>query len=157
MKTFKLFCEVREGLLHYLRSRLPEVPSYVLYDLYYRSVKGMNHIELDEFLNDNGNIKWKLVKNFMIDPKVTFDDATMHTLKIRDGGKVNPYDIPKDLERHVGAMERIESKGMPTEPIILIKNGDKYELVEGWHRTMQLLNLYPDGYIYPNVYIGVRE
>jgi len=153
---FKLFFEVREGLLNYLRSRLSDVPSYVLYDLYYRSVKNMNRVELEEFLQDHGNIKWNLVKDFRIDPKTTFDDDTLRVLSIRDGGKSNPYDVPKDLERHVGAMERIESKGMPTEPIILIKSGDKYELVEGWHRTMQLLNLYPDGYIYPNVYIGTR-
>jgi hypothetical protein len=153
---FKLFFEAREGLLNYLRSRLSDVPSYVLYDLYYRSVKNMNRVELEEFLQDHGNIKWNLVKDFRIDPKTTFDDDTLRVLSIRDGGKSNPYDVPKDLERHVGAMERIESKGMPTEPIILIKSGDKYELVEGWHRTMQLLNLYPDGYIYPNVYIGTR-
>jgi hypothetical protein len=153
---FKLFFEVREGLLNYLRSRLSDVPSYVLYDLYYRSVKNMNRVELEEFLQDHGNIKWNLVKDFRIDPKTTFDDDTLRVLSIRDGGKSNPYDVPKDLERHVGAMERIESKGMPTEPIILIKSGDKYELVEGWHRTMQLLTLYPDGYIYPNVYIGTK-
>jgi hypothetical protein len=153
---FKLFFEAREGLLNYLRSRLSDVPSYVLYDLYYRSVKNMNRVELEEFLQDHGNIKWNLVKDFRIDPKTTFDDDTLRVLSIRDGGKSNPYDVPKDLERHVGAMERIESKGMPTEPIILIKSGDKYELVEGWHRTMQLLTLYPDGYIYPNVYIGTR-
>jgi hypothetical protein len=153
---FKLFFEAREGLLNYLRSRLSDVPSYVLYDLYYRSVKNMNRVELEEFLQDHGNIKWNLVKDFRIDPKTTFDDDTLRVLSIRDGGKSNPYDVPKDLERHIGAKERIESKGMPTEPIILIKSGDKYELVEGWHRTMQLLNLYPDGYIYPNVYIGTR-
>ena len=157
MKSFELFFEARDGLLRYLRGRLPEVPEYVLYDLYYKSVKNMNNIELYEFLKEHGDIKWQLVKNFRIDPKTTFDDATLNTLKIRDGGKVNPYNIPKDEERHAGALERIGSKGMPTEPILLIKNGEKYELVEGWHRTMQLLNLYPNGYIYPNVYIGVRK
>jgi hypothetical protein len=54
---FKLFFEAREGLLNYLRSRLSDVPSYVLYDLYYRSVKNMNRVELEEFLQDHGNIK----------------------------------------------------------------------------------------------------
>ena len=45
---------------------------------------------------------------------------------------------------------------MPQEPIILMQNGNKLELVEGWHRTIQLLNLYPEGYRYPNVYIGTK-
>jgi hypothetical protein len=43
------------------------------------------------------------------------------------------------------------------EPIILFKTKDgKYELGEGWHRTTQTFIQYPDGFIQPNVYIGLN-
>jgi hypothetical protein len=47
------------------------------------------------------------------------------------------------------------AKEIPKEPIILIKNGNKYELLEGWHRTIQLFEKYPKGFVYPQVYIGI--
>ena len=78
----------------------------------------------------------------------------MRRLKARAGGSVNQDNVPHDEERHKTQKELILKNGLPTEPIILQKIGDKYELVEGWHRTIQLLSLFPDGYNYPNVYIG---
>jgi hypothetical protein len=102
-------------------------------------------------------MKWILVKDFKIDPETTFDDETMRQIREREGGTKNPYGVQKDAERHAGAKERISSQGIPKEPIILIKKGDKYALAEGWHRTIQLLNLYPDGFTYPNVYVGISK
>ena len=36
--------------------------------------------------------------------------------------------------------------GPSKEPIILINNGNQYELLEGWHRTIQSLEMWPEGY-----------
>ena len=53
--------------------------------------------------------------------------------------------------------ELLQSQGISEEPIILFKtkNG-KYELGEGWHRTTQTFIQFPDGFIQPNVYIGLN-
>ena len=40
----------------------------------------------------------------------------------------------------------IQKQGVSSEPIILFKRRYGYELVEGWHRTMQNLKAYPQGY-----------
>ena len=91
--------------------------------------------------------------NFPINYEI-FDATTIQKLKIRKGGKENPYGVPNDKQRHDKQKELI-AKEIPKEPIILIKNGTKYELLEGWHRTIQLFEKYPNGFIYPQVYIGI--
>jgi hypothetical protein len=64
--------------------------------------------------------------------------------------------VPNDIERHNTQKELILKQGLPKEPILLVKINDKYELLEGWHRTIQLLNMFPEGYVYPNVYVGIK-
>jgi hypothetical protein len=50
--------------------------------------------------------------------------------------------------------ELIIKNGLPTEPIIILDLNGTYELIEGWHRTIQLFSLFPKGFEYPNVYVG---
>ena len=53
--------------------------------------------------------------------------------------------LEKALDNLETQKELLQSKGISEEPIILFKtkNG-KYELVEGWHRIIQLFILYPN-------------
>ena len=77
-------------------------------------------------------------------------------LESRIQGEVR-QDVDKDTERHETQKELLKIKGISEEPIILFKTKDgKYELGEGWHRTTQTFIQYPDGFIQPNVYIGLN-
>lgn len=149
-----LLTEVRLSFLQYLKEKLPHVPSYVLQDFFYKNLKNSTKEEIQEFLDMYKNFKWQLVKNFPISYDI-FDDQTLNKLKIRKGGKENPFNVPKDSERHQ-VQANLISKSMPQEPIILLKNGSKYELLEGWHRTIQLFEKYPNGFNYPQVYIATN-
>jgi hypothetical protein len=64
--------------------------------------------------------------------------------------------IPKDAERHATQAALIQQGGVSREPAILIKFGNGYELLEGWHRTIQHFARYPDGYVGP-AYVAVAQ
>ena len=150
-----VIAEARKPLMRFLKTNLPNVPDYVLKDFFYQMLKDASKKEMHEALENYSHYKWVLKKDFPISLDI-FDESTIKRLKERKGGSENPYQVPRDEERHEKQKELIAQKGLPTEPIILIQDGDKFELVEGWHRTIQLLNLFPKGYKYPNVYIGTQ-
>lgn len=147
-----LLSETRQGFLKYLKEKLPLVPEYVLFDLFYRNIKNSKPEEIEEFIESYKDYKWELKKNFPINYEI-FDTATIQKFKERKGGTENPYGVPNDKQRHDKQKELITTT-IPKEPIILIKNGAKYTLAEGWHRTIQLFEKYPKGFTYPQVYIG---
>jgi len=123
----------------------------------YRSLKtAHNEGDIDqEYINQFKNIKWETKTNFPITMDI-FIDKTQQELKSRIGGEVR-QDVKKDIERHKTQQKLLKSQGISKEPIILFKtkNG-KYELGEGWHRTVQAFKMYPEGFIQPNVYIGLN-
>lgn len=86
---------------------------------------------------------WKL-KVLTVNPE-DFDDSTVNAFLERDFGNVNAYMVPDDEKRMSVQKKLAKSKGM-NEPIIVIEqpNG-KYELIEGWHRTMSILLLGDNG------------
>jgi hypothetical protein len=43
----------------------------------------------------------------------------------------------------------IQQKGVSAEPIIVAKLSNGYDLIEGWHRTIQHLKAFPQGYTGP--------
>jgi hypothetical protein len=139
--------------LNWFRESLPNMPNYIIMDLFAKkNEKPYNREEMLNIVKQFGKYKWVLKKNFPISLDI-FTDETIKYIKEREGGSKNPMSVPNDVKRHQFQKEKIKS-GMPTEPIILLKVNDKYALFEGWHRTIQLLNKYPDGYLYPQVYIG---
>ena len=71
----------------------------------------------------------------------------------REGGSANPYQVPRDAERHAQQLKMIQQNGVSEEPIIVAKLNNGYDLIEGWHRTIQHLQVYPDGYTAP-AYVG---
>lgn len=148
--------EVRNPLMNYLKGVLPNVPEYVLQDFFYSNLKNATKEEITEMVKEYSNVKWELKTNFPINYNI-FDAETVKRLKEREGGSKNPYQVPNDEKRHNTQKELILKQGLPKEPIILFSVNGKYELVEGWHRTIQLLNMFPEGYKYPNVYIGTKS
>jgi len=152
--------EVRQGLLSYLKQKLPNTPEYVIKDLIYKNIKAANDNEsaqewkswIDKYFL---NLKWESKTNFPITMDI-FNDKTQNKLKERIGGKIQK-DVDKDIERHKTQQDLLKSQGISKEPIILFKtkNG-KYELAEGWHRTIQAFKMYPEGFTQPNVYIGLN-
>jgi hypothetical protein len=79
-----------------------------------------------------------------------FMPTTQKMLADRKGGTANPWGVPRDDERHATQARLIKQQGgVSKEPVILIKTVEGYDLVEGWHRTIQHFNLYPDVYVGP--------
>jgi hypothetical protein len=75
-----------------------------------------------------------------------FTPKTQELIRKREGGSKNPLGVPRDTERHAAQAAMIQQKGVSKEPIIVFKTPQGYDLVEGWHRTIQNLQAYPTGY-----------
>lgn len=136
--------ELRDTTLDWFIKKMPDVPKYVVQDFIYKNYKnepnGEDAISLMKHVNSK---TWKQEKI-----KITmnvWDADTQRRLKEREGGSKNPYDVPNDAERHAKQKELI-AKGPASEPIIVYKTSDGYELIEGWHRTMQSMEAWPEGY-----------
>lgn len=142
--------------VRYMRSKLPNFPKYVLNDW----IKELtaNKEEFDQLLNEFAErygpmekIQWTnepQILHFNID---MFDDDTKQKIELRQNGEANPYRLPKDKERHVIQAALIKGKNplkdvVVREPVIVFRHGKKYELIEGWHRTVQALKHYSNGY-----------
>jgi len=148
--------ETRDAALKWLKSYLPAWPDYVVRDWMYNHFRGEWAASGDDpktviqrTLDGEGmtpQTRWKFVPDFHF----TFDSLdpdTVRRIKERQGGTVNPYGIPKDAERHATqATLAAQQGGVRDEPVILKKVGDQYELIEGWHRTIQHFKQFPDGY-----------
>jgi hypothetical protein len=152
--------ELRQGLLGYLKQQLPNFPDYVIKDWIYKMIKKDDNINTAEGIQDwidtqLKDLKWETKTNFPITMNI-FGDKTQKELKSRIGGEIR-QDVGKDIERHKTQQNLLKSQGISKEPIILFKTRDgKYELGEGWHRTTQAFKMYPEGFIQPNVYIGLN-
>jgi predicted nucleotidyltransferase len=152
--------ELRQGFLNYLKQQLPNFPDYVIKDWIYKMIKKDDNINTAEGIQDwidtqLKDLKWETKINFPITMDI-FGDKTQKELKSRIGGEIR-QDVDKDIERHKTQQNLLKSQGISKEPIIIFKTKDgKYELGEGWHRTTQSFKLYPEGFIQPNVYIGLN-
>ena len=141
--------EYRNALYDFVKSKFPGWPEYVLRDFLYAQAKGIrDQQELKDFLERNqkdfGQVKWRLEKL-----PITLDIFTVKTQRMirqREGGSSNPFQVPRDAERHALQQRMIQQKGVSPEPIIVAKLSNGYDLIEGWHRTIQHLQAYPEGY-----------
>ena len=146
--------EYRDQLWTWVQSKFPRTqwPEYVQRDFLYAKVKGnKNQKDLEDFLDeiqrDFGRVRWQLEKL-----PITLDIFTPKTQQMilsREGGSSNPYQVPKDAERHSLQQKMIQQKGVSEEPIIVAKLSNGYDLIEGWHRTIQHLKEFPQGYTAP--------
>lgn len=152
MRSQEFILEARNSLFAFVKQHFPTWPDYVLKDFLYAQAKGIrDQAELDDFLKRNkqdfGNCKWTLTKL-----PITFDIFTPKTQRMlasREGGSSNPFQVPRDAERHAQQSQMIQQKGVSAEPIIVAKLSNGYDLIEGWHRTIQHLKEFPQGYTGP--------
>jgi hypothetical protein len=93
---------------------------------------------IDDFYDSFLKGPWKL-KVLNVNP-TDFDDPTLQAFIDREFGDVNAYLVPDDEKRMQIQKSRVVSDGT-NEPVITIyhKKTGKYELFEGWHRTMSIL------------------
>jgi hypothetical protein len=156
-RQLDLLLEKREGWYRLLQEKLPHFPEYVLKDFIYRKVDDFKDYEsFNNWINDwLVNIEWEYRKDFPITMDI-FIDKSQKELQERIGGFLRP-DVDRDEERHKAQNELLKSRGISKEPIILFKTKDgRYDLGEGWHRTVQAFTMFPEGFIQPNVYIGLN-
>ena len=144
-----------------MRREFPNTPEYILQD-YFRNVilmraphsvppikEIMNTYNGDPipYIKGDGNGWWYNYLNgpwrlevLNVNP-LDFADKTIRAFQQRDFGKVNAYNVPNDEERMDTQMSMRRDDGM-NEPVIVLINPDgKYELMEGWHRTMSTLKM----------------
>lgn len=141
-RSMRLY-ELRTRTLQWFQDQYPNIPDYVVKDFIYKNYKDdpkSMDTEFGLWLND---LKWtKGVYTITFD---FFDDETQKLLKPRMEGKRLQF-IQNDDERHNTQWELLKKRGPSTEPIIMTKLEGEYELQEGWHRTVQSLLLWPQGY-----------
>ena len=144
--------EARNSLFAFVKQQFPTWPEYVQKDFLYQKAKGIrNQAELDDFYKemkqDFGQVKWRLEK-LPITMDI-FTPKTQREILSREGGSSNPMQVPRDAERHALQSQMIQQKGVSAEPIIVAKLSNGYDLIEGWHRTIQHLKAFPQGYTAP--------
>jgi len=167
--------EYRDRMYQYLKSIVPGFPDYVVKDWLYANfargaTQGPNWSfdtigkDIPNILKDMGlsvDTKWQLVPNM----KFTMDmwePKTLKRLQARAGGSSKSTEpdvhIPaRDAERHATQAQLAQQQGgVRKEPVILIKTSNGYELLEGWHRTIQHFHKFPDGYTGP-AYVAVAQ
>jgi hypothetical protein len=169
--------EYRDRMYQYIKSIVPTWPDYIVKDwLYANFAKGETYNkekgwsfetigkDIPKILNDMGlnvNTTWQLVPNvkFTMD---MWEPKTLKRLQARAGGSATSTDpmvhIPaRDAERHATQAALAQQQGgIRKEPVIIVKTPQGYELLEGWHRTIQHFAQYPDGYTGP-AYVATAQ
>jgi predicted transcriptional regulator/GNAT superfamily N-acetyltransferase len=159
--------EYRDRLLQYVKGLLPTWPDYVLKDWLVPNKGDFSNLPADALKNSvmekvqgaglTTNTKWQLIPDMKFTMDM-FDPKTKQLLAGRAGGKSDlGMGIPKDAERHATQAQLAKQQGgVRKEPVLLIKSANGYELLEGWHRTIQHFHMYPDGYTGP-AYVAVAQ
>jgi GNAT superfamily N-acetyltransferase len=153
--------ELRDRMYQYIKSIVPTWPDYVVQDLLYAN-RGKGNTGNDgipikndilDLLKAEGltpNTKWQLIPNMKFSMDM-WAEHTLRKLKGRVGGSSDMgMNIPRDAERHTTQAALAQQQGgVRKEPVIIIKTPQGYELLEGWHRTIQHFAMYPTGYVGP--------
>lgn len=144
------------GIHAQLKQMLPAWPDYIIDDMLvagFRNPDGFKSIEdakdyLDnEFPQQYGRradrAKWAMMS---IDVNMNaWDSVTMQTLPQRVAGDTHQGPSNKnDAARNAYAASSLTGSSYQ-EPIIVAKMGGKYQLIEGWHRVIELLKKFPQG------------
>jgi hypothetical protein len=137
-----------------LRKVYSTTPEYVLKDYYFNNIVGEFESIQKDYYGDpilatrgywDEYLKgpWKL-EILNVNPE-DFDDRTVNAFLERDFGNVDTYLVPNDKERTDIQRKIAKSTGMNEPVIVERKPNGKYELIEGWHRTMSILLLGDNG------------
>lgn len=151
MRAQEFLVEYRQSLLQYIQGWFPDWPDYVVRDWLYPAVKDLSQSEIEGFAQDIAEeypvYEWQL--ETMDLTLESFTEATQQKILARQGGSSNPMNVPRDAERHAVQAQKIQQTGaVSQEPIITVQRPEVQglELVEGWHRTIQNLKAFPNGY-----------
>lgn len=167
MRANEFIVEYRDRLLQYVKSLLPTWPEYVLKDWLVPNKGNFSNLPADAVKNGimekvqgaglTPNSKWQLIPNMKFTMDM-FDPKTKQLLIGRAGGSSDlGMGIPRDKERHATQASLAQQQGgVRKEPVLLIKSANGYELLEGWHRTIQHFHKFPDGYTGP-AYVAVAQ
>lgn len=142
--------ELRDTTLQYFQKQMPDVPDYIVRDLVYKGYKN-NPDEAAKIIQWVNQREWKLMTLPITAKGFPWDNSTQERLQSRAGGKSpgRSFNIPNDAARHEQQKSMLAS-GPSQEPIIVAQTMlGKLELIEGWHRTIQSLELWPEGYEQP--------
>jgi hypothetical protein len=160
MRAQEFIVEYRNRLLQYVKSLLPTWPEYVLKDWLVPNKGNFSNLPTDSIKNGimekvqgaglTANSKWQLIPDMKFTMDM-FEPKTKQRLIGRAGGSSDlGMGIPKDKERHATQAALAQQQGgVRKEPVLLIKSANGYELLEGWHRTIQHFHKFPDGYTGP--------
>lgn len=140
-----------------LKREFPQTPEYILKEFTTNVLCGNKEVfdvVMNQFFGDPIPFLGKMIYDYLKGPwklriiQVNPEDFTENTINAfieREFGDVDAYMVLNDKERMEIQRELATSTGK-NEPIIVIKHENgKYELVEGWHRTMSSLKLGDNG------------
>ena len=140
-----------------LKREFPQTPEYILKEFTTNVLCGDKEVfndVMNQFFGDPIPFLGKMIYNYLKGPwklriiEVNPEDFTENTINAfieREFGNIDAYMVLNDKERMEVQRELATSTGK-NEPIIVIKHENgKYELVEGWHRTMSALKLGDNG------------
>lgn len=156
--------ELRSGFMNHIVQKSKEIygqewPEYVLMDWAYKNAKSLNPNLIGKN-DDIRNIVSVLLKNFLriygpghwvykdVDVHInSFERSTRDILRSRKNTFTDPKYKPntesddsehRDYTRHQTQQSLIKKTGTPPkEPIIVIETRDGYDMIEGYHRTIQ--------------------
>ena len=169
MRARDFIVEYRDKMFQYIKNVLPAWPDYVLRDWIYNLARGTHRAGPGW---DPQNPNWKFNREtilkmvaeaglspdtrWSLNPRQQFtmdmwEPGTRQRLIGRAGGSSDlGMGIPRDKERHVTQAALAQQQGgVRKEPVIIIKTSKGYELLEGWHRTIQHFAANPQGYVGP--------
>lgn len=138
------------------RKGFPKTPEYVLKDFFdatfMKSPENLKTVIRDfnsdpkpylgKYWHDFFNSDWKL-EILNVNPE-DFTENTINAFLERSFGDEDAYLVPDDKER-TKLQKKLAKGNAMNEPVIIVKKGNKYELIEGWHRTMAALLLGDNG------------
>ena len=149
---------INKKMLERLKSYYKNTPEYILNDIFNTNIKQHTNDIEKNYYNDpalflarfDGGYWDSLLKGpwnleiINVNPE-DFDDNTVNAFLERDFGNIDSYLVPKDEERTSTQRRLAKSTGMNEPVIVERKPNGKYELIEGWHRTMSILLLGNNG------------
>lgn len=153
MRAKEFLSELQAGAWRAIRAMVPRHwPDYVVKDWLYTRMSAETQIT-----DKRKFVEWVLEKYPVRQWRLETLDLGYHsfdahtqkliTLRATRSGGAEHLMVPRDDERHQTQAELIKQRGQASqEPIIVIARKDGYELLEGWHRTVQNAKAFPNGW-----------
>ena len=126
-----------KGLFKDLKRRYPNVPDYVMKQVYSGGKDNLARSDTyEQMLKTYDKMEWSLEK---VDLHwKNLNGITKNNIRRRKFGLENPDEVPEDAERLKRQIESLAGEGK-NEPMVFLETEGGLELVEGFHRTMALL------------------